>query len=107
MAKYQSGHYMELPRQIFLDPTFLKLSDSAKWLYFVLKEDEHRFTRKGEDFFFRCNEDLAKDCGWTTSKLGRIKPEVVNSGLVQTWQMHWITNGKKSEKHITAWRLNL
>jgi len=107
MSKYQAGHYLELPRAIFIDQRFIKLSDAGKWLYLVLKELEHRYTGKGEDFFFRSNEDLARDCGWYTSKLVRIKPEVVNSGLVQTWQMHWIdkNTGKKSEKHVTAYRI--
>ena len=107
MAKYQHGHYIELPRSLFTDERYLKLSDSAKWLYLVLKEDEHRFTGPKEDFFFRSNEDLASDCGWQKSKLGRVKPELINSGLIQTWQMHWLDKdtGKKSEKHVTAYRI--
>jgi hypothetical protein len=107
MAKYQDGHYLELPRAIFTDDRFLNLSDAGKWLFLVLKELEHRYTGENEDFFYRSNEDLARDCGWTKSKLVRIKPEVVNSGLVQTWQMHWIdkNTGKKSEKHVTAFRM--
>jgi len=109
MAKYQTGHYMELPRQIFSNQTFLNLSDSAKWLYLVLKEDEHRFTGKDETFFFRSNEDLAKDCGWKLTKLTRYKQELIKTDLIQTWQMHWLdkTTNKKSEKHVTAWRLKL
>lgn len=107
MAKYQDGHFLQLPRSLFNDERFTGLSDAAKWLFLVLKEDEHRFSGNGEDFFYRSNEDLARDCGWTKSKLVRIKPEVVNSGLVQTWQMHWIekSTGKKSEKHVTAFRI--
>jgi hypothetical protein len=107
MAKYQDGHYLELPRQIFTNSTFLNLSDSAKWLYFVLKEDEHKFTGSKEDFFFRSNEDLAKDCGWNIKKLERYKAELLKSGLITTWPMHWINKetGKKSEKHVTAYRI--
>lgn len=107
MAKYQAGYYMELPRSIFTDDRFLQLSDAGKWLFIVLKELEHRYTGPGEDFFFRSNEDLAKDCGWKRTKLTRIKDELQRSGLIETWQMHWIDKEtkKKSEKHVTAYRI--
>lgn len=107
MAKYQRGHFLELPRSLFMDERFLNLSDAGKWLYLVLKEDEHKFTGKGEDFFFRSNEDLAKDCGWKRTKLTRAKDEIIKSGLIETWQMHWIDRHtkKKSEKHVTAYRI--
>ena len=108
MAKYQVGHYLELPREIYIDPAFLRLSDSAKWLYIVLKEDEHRFSGTNEDWFFRSNEDLSKDCGWKRTKLTRIKQELTKSGLIDTWQIHRLADvdtGKKSEKHVTAYRL--
>lgn len=109
MSKYQQGHYIELPRSLFTDKRFLELSDAGKWLFLVLKELEHRYTGMNEDFFFRSNEDLAKDCGWRRTKLTRAKEELKNSGLIQIWQTHWLDQktGKKSEKHITAYRLNL
>lgn len=105
--KYQDGHYLELPRSIFADERFLRLSDSAKWLFFVLKEMEHRYTGESEDFFFRSNADLAESCGWNIKKLERYKPEILKSGLVESWLMHWKdkNTGKKSEKHITAYRI--
>ena len=109
MAKYQNGHYLELPRQIFTNSAFLDLSDSAKWLYLVLKENEHRYTGQNENFFFRSNADLARDCGWKLTKLTRYKQELLKTDLLETWQMHWTDKetGKKSEKHVTAWRLFL
>jgi len=109
MSKYKDGNFIQLSREVFKSPEFLKLSDSAKWLMFVLMENEHKFTGPKEDFFFRSNDDLAADCGWQRSKLCRIKEEVVKSGLIQTWQMHWVDKEtkKKSEKHITAYRLKI
>jgi hypothetical protein len=41
MAKYQDGHFLQLPRSLFNDERFTELSDAAKWLFLVLKEDEH------------------------------------------------------------------
>ncbi len=109
MAKYQDGHYLELPRSIYTDYRFLQLSDSAKWLFLVLKELEHRFTGPDRDYFYRTNAELAQDCGWSIKKLERVKPQLANSGLIETWQTHWIIpeTGKKSEKHVTAYRIPL
>jgi len=108
MAKYKDGNFLQVSREVFKNAEFMKLSDSAKWLMFVLMENEHKFTGLNEDFFFRSNDDLAKDCGWQRSKLCRIKDEVVKSGLIKTWQMHWLhDDGKKSEKHVTAYRLKI
>jgi hypothetical protein len=106
--KYQDGYFIQLPRDIFSNMQFLSLSDSAKWLYIILKELEHRYTGSSkEDFFFRSNQDLAEDCGWSLRKTIRVKKELEESGLIQTWQMHWIDKetNKKSEKHVTAYRL--
>lgn len=106
MSKYQSGYFIQLPRSLFKNERFMGLSDSAKWLFMVLKEDEHRYTGEGENFFYRSNVDLAEDCGWNIKKLERIKPEVLSSGLVETWMMHWTKeNGKLSETHVTAYRI--
>lgn len=109
MAKYQDGHYLELPRSIYTNERFLQLSDSAKWLFLVLKELEHRFTGSDRNYFYRINEELARDCGWSVKKLERVKPQLINSGLIETWQAHWMdpNTGKKSEKHVTAYRILL
>jgi hypothetical protein len=98
---------MQIPRSLFTDERFLNLSDEAKWLFFVLKENEHRYSGKGEDFFYRSNSDLAKDCRWHIKKLERVKAELLTTDLVQTWKMHWVNEetGKRSEKHVTAYRI--
>lgn len=80
--KYQEGFYLEFPRSLFKDERYLSLSDQAKWLFLVLKENEHRFTSKGKHSFFRSNTDLARDCGWNVKKLERYKKEVASTGLI-------------------------
>lgn len=110
MSKYQQGNFLQIPRDIFQDETFLSLSDSAKWLYFVLKEDEHRYSGTGKNktnWFFRSNKDLANDCGWSIKKLERIKKELIESGLIIMESRNWDfkTEGKKSEKHISCFRM--
>ncbi len=97
---------MQVSRDLFSDGAFLSLSDSGRCLLFMLKELEHRYTGENTTFFFRSNEDLAKDCGWSISKLKRVKKEVAKSGLLRVSKMHWVDDdGKKSEKHVTAYRL--
>lgn len=107
MSKYQQGHFIQIPRSLFTDERFMQLSDAGKWLFMVMKELEHRYTGQNENYFFRSNEDLAQDCSWSLRKVNRIKQELISSGLIQTWQMHWVDpeTGKKSEKHISAYRL--
>ena len=102
--KYKDRNYLQLCRDIFKDELFLKLSASAKWLYVVLVENEHRFTGKKEDFFFRSNQDLAKDSGMSIATVKRAKKEL--QGYINTWQLHFVDaeTKKKSHKHITGYR---
>ena len=82
------------------------MSNNAKWLFVVLNELEQRYTGKNEDFFFRTDADLAKDANLSLSVLKRAKAELLKYDLVQSWQTHYIyPNGKKSEKHMTAYRI--
>ena len=81
---------------------------STRWLYIWLNFLEHRFSGEKEDFFFRSIEDLQKDI-----RMGRrqiidgIKRLEKTLKLIHTWQMHWTDKKtkKKSEKHITAFRI--
>lgn len=103
--KYKDGNFLQLDRKLFND-TYSNLSINAKWLYVVLVELEHKFTGKKEDFFFRSNEDLAKDSGMSLPTLKRAKKELMQTNLIEIWQTHYIyQNKKKSEKHITAYRI--
>lgn len=105
MAKHGNSNFVQLNREIF-NGKYAHVSSQAKWLYAVLTELEHRFTGTKETFFFRSNADLAKDAGISESSVKRRKEELVKSGLIQTWQMHWVNQEKKkSEKHISAYRV--
>ena len=105
--KYKEGHFLQLSRNIFNDERFLKLTSSAKWLYVVLNELEHRYSGTEEDSFFRSNEDLAKDSGMSLATVKTAKYELIDVGIIITKQIHWVhkETNKKSRKHITAYKL--
>lgn len=77
----------------------------TKWLYVILTELEHRYTSEVADYFTRTDEQLAEDCGFSVSTVKRGKRELERLGFVETWQEHFEVDGKRSEKHITAYRL--
>ncbi len=108
--KRKQGNYLQLSRLLFRedDERFNKLSYQAKWLYVVLNELEHRFSgTQTENYFWRSNNDLARDAGMSLSTMKAAKKELVDNNVVQSWQMHWRdpTTGKLSEKHVTAFRI--
>lgn len=105
--KHKDGNYLHLSRQLFNEEKFQALSMNAKWLYVVLNELEHRFTGEKEDFFFRSNEDLTGDTGMSLPTLKRAKAELKDNNIVEMWQTHFIDpkTKRKSEKHITAFRI--
>ena len=90
-----------------LNTTNKKIPYSTRWLYIHLNLLEHRFTGKGENFFFRSIKDLKEDTQISIRQLIRAIKQLNGLGLIQTWQMHWVDKktGKKSEKHITAFRI--
>lgn len=110
MAKYDNSHYMQLTRKLFCSP-YSEMSQNAKWLYVVLKELEQRYCggANNRDFFIRSDSELAIDSGMSIATLKRAKKELLGySDLIETWQTHWIVDkktNKKSEKHITAFRI--
>lgn len=75
--KRKQGNYLHLSRKVFNDERYNNLSINAKWLYVVLNELEHKYTGDKEDFFWRSNEDLAKDCGYSLPTLKRAKRELL------------------------------
>jgi hypothetical protein len=105
VAKYKDGNFLQFPRGAFKNLS--KLKTSAKWLYVVLTELEHRFTGKNEDFFFRSLKDLSEDSGLSVDCVCRSLKSLQEHGLIDKWQMHWRDKGtgKLSEKHITAIRI--
>ena len=105
MAKNGNTFYLQLSRKIFTD-CYRNLSRDAKWLYVVLNELEHRYTGKDENFFYRSNEDLAKDAQMSPSTLKKYKRELIESGLIEHWIGHFVeSDGKKSEKKCSFYRI--
>lgn len=108
MAKYNNSYYLQLTRLLWKEP-YSKLSQNAKWLYCTLKELEQRYCggASNRDFFIRSNLELCTDTGMSLATLKKAKSELLATDLVETWQTHWINNEtkKKSEKHITAFRI--
>ena len=104
--KHGNTHYLELSRKIF-DERHSQLSLNAKWLFVVLNELEQRYTGDKEDFFFRSNDDLAKDSGMSLPTMKRAKAELVKTDLIQYWHMHFrnTETGKLSEKKVSAYRI--
>jgi len=105
MPKYNENPFIQLSRSIFHDDC--KLSFRAKWLYTVLSELEHRYTGDKTDYFFRSQKDLSNDTGMTAKINIKYRQELIDNDYIQTWKMHWIDKetNKKSEKHVTAYRL--
>lgn len=106
MAKLKGSNFLQLSRKIWKDE-YKDLSVTAKWLYTTLNELEHRYTGDKQDFFFRSNEDLAKDCGISSRTLKRAKKELLDTDLVEHWLTHFIDQetGKKSKKKVSAYRI--
>ena len=105
--KYKEGHFLQLSRDVFANEGFYELSGSTKWVYVILNELEHRYTGEKENYFFRSNEDLAKDANLSVTAIKKAKRELIKLGLIETWQIHFrdVATGKISEKHVTAYRM--
>ena len=104
--KYGNDYYLQLSRHLFADK-YKNMSINAKWLYVVLNELEQRFTGKDKDWFFRTDEELAKDAGMSEKTLKRAKSELRESGLVEITLAHFVDKqtGEKSKKKVTAYKI--
>ena len=104
--KYGNDYYLQLSRHLFADK-YKDMSINAKWLYVVLNELEQRFTGKDKDWFFRTDEELAKDAGMSEKTLKRAKAELRESGLVEITLAHFVDKqtGEKSKKKVTAYKI--
>lgn len=104
--KYGNDYYLQLSRHLFADK-YKDMSINAKWLYVVLNELEQRFTGKDKDWFFRTDEELAKDAGMSEKTLKRAKSELRESGLVEITLAHFVDKqtGEKSKKKVTAYKI--
>ena len=105
--KYKHGNFCQVCNDAIDILARENISTSAKWLYIVLCKLEHRFTGKNENFFFRSNRDLQNDSGLSGKTIIKAIRELIDLNFIETWQMHWIDKktGKKSQKHITAFRI--
>ena len=105
--KHGNTYYLQLTRRLFNDDKLKELSQNAKWLFVVLKELELRYTGPKENFFIRSDIELTTDTGMSLATLKRAKSELIKTDLIQTWKAHWLNKEtkKKSEKHITAYRI--
>ncbi|MBN2845048.1 MAG: helix-turn-helix domain-containing protein [Deltaproteobacteria bacterium] len=105
MPKYRNGNFIQLNREVLHDEC--TLTWRAKWLYVVLSELEHRYTGEEETFFFRSQEDLARDTGMDVKTNLKYRKELEEKGWIKTWKMHWQNpeTGKKSSKYTIAYRL--
>jgi len=76
-------------------------------LYDTLVELEHNFTGKGENFFYRTLAELAMDSSLSEKTVKRLVPKLVEVKAIETRQGHFIDpkTGKKSEKHMTFFRI--
>lgn len=90
-----------------LNRTNRRVPYSTRWLYICLNFLEHRLTGEKEDFFFRSIEDLQRDIGMGRRQIIEGIQLLEDLKMIETWQMHWVDRrtGKKSEKHITAFKI--
>lgn len=104
--KHGNKFYLELTREIFTDE-YKDLSVGAKWLFVVLNELEQRYTGKDCNFFFRTDEQLVDDTGFSIKTVRKYKAELKKTGLVKMALGHWKDpeTGKKSERHYTAYQI--
>lgn len=106
--KYDNTFYMQLSRSIF-DEEHKNLSVGAKWLFVVLNELEQRYCTRKTKWFFRSDEELANDAGYSIGTLKKYKAELKKNAndLVVLGKCHWIDpeTGKKSEKAVTSYTI--
>ena len=106
--KYDNVYFLQLSRAIF-DGEHTHLSKGAKWVFVVLNELEQRYCSNGMKWFYRSDEDLALDTGYSLSTLKKYKRELRENApdLVKMGKCHWIDkeNNKKSEKYVTSYTI--
>lgn len=104
--KHGNTYYLELGRSIFNEHAYDELPMYSRWIFTVMNELEQKYTGKKEDYFFRSDEDLAKDCGLSIRTVQRYKKPLIDLKYIQHWNTHFIDkDGKKSEKKISAYRI--
>lgn len=74
--------------------------------FLVQRKQEKEKSRESDGLFYRTNEELAEDSGMSLATLKRAKKELAESGLIEICKVHFITNGVKSKKQITGYRIS-
>lgn len=101
--KHNNTFYMQVSREIWKEP----ISDKAKLLFFWLNELEQRYTGNEVDYFYRTDEELAKDLSWSLKTLKKAKGELKETQLIKLLKVHFIDKetGKRSTKWVTGYRI--
>ena len=105
MDCYEYGKKVDINRKVF-DNRY-NLSVDAKWLYSTLAYVKTSYVEQGKDYFIITNDRLSEVSGLKLTTLKKAKKELLETDLVQHWQMHFVDTetGKKSEKKISAYRI--
>lgn len=102
--KTGNTHYMEVPRDVWN----WNLSNKALVLYFWLNELEQKYTNGNKKYFFRSDEDLAKDLHWNIKTIKEAKAELKGTDLVDISYVHWWlddSHTKLSKRKVTSYTL--
>lgn len=101
--KHNNTYFMQVSREIWN----CNISDKAKLLFFWLNELEQRYTGNETAWFFRADNDLAKDLGWSLKTLKAAKAELKETGLIRCGKTHFIDKetGIRSRKHVTSYEI--
>jgi len=103
--KYKNGNWYQISKSGRAKAK--KTGPLGTLLYDTLVELEHNFTGKRENFFYRTLTELAADSSLSKSTVERLIPKLVEVKAIEAWQGHFINpeTGKKSEKHMTFFRI--
>ena len=107
--KYKKENFYQVHKEAIqiLNGHNQKISCSTRWLYVYLIYLEHLYTGTEEDFFFHSIDQIKLATGISNKTIVKAIKTLNDLQLIQSWQMRWVDpkTGKKSEKHITAFRI--
>ncbi len=106
-------NFFKLSNEVIEEESFRKLSDSAFRLLVYLKQKEHRYgkrNQRGQLYFWRTDEQIAKDMRKNIKTVKKAKKELIESELIQIDLMpytitHPDGSTSLSKKHVTVYRI--
>ena len=104
IMKHGNTYYAQIPRTVW----DIELSDKARLLFFWLNELEQRYTNEKREYFYRSDEQLASDLGWSERTVKYAKKELRQSGLIETSYIRWWLDDEHtvlSKKKVTSYRI--